>query len=230
MYCFQQIKLAQAFNCQHLLHTFAVMKVKNHYRTLGIHYKATGAEIRNAYRKLAMKYHPDVNGSKTAQTILAEINEAYNVLSNPERRKQYDLYELEEFTEVKVYEKNIRDIYQKITELRRDVVKMDRYRMDTNVIFKELMHQLSDRNMEIINNNDEALLRKNLFEEVIGIIYFLDYSQQVPVMEQLKKINTPNSLDKFAKQQKATYLLNKYKLAIAIIAALFLLMILSALF
>jgi len=61
------------------------------YRTLGISEKADKDEIRKAYRKLAKQYHPDANqGDPKAAERFKEIGEAYQVLSNPEKRKQYD--------------------------------------------------------------------------------------------------------------------------------------------
>jgi curved DNA-binding protein len=64
---------------------------KDYYQILGVSRDASEEEIRRAYRKLARKYHPDVNpGSKSSEEKFKEINEAHEVLSNPDRRKQYD--------------------------------------------------------------------------------------------------------------------------------------------
>jgi len=67
------------------------VKYKDYYDVLGVSRGATEDQIRNAYRKLARKHHPDVNpGDKTAEEKFKEINEAYSVLSDPQKRKQYD--------------------------------------------------------------------------------------------------------------------------------------------
>jgi molecular chaperone DnaJ len=61
------------------------------YKTLGVSKKATDEEIKKAYRKLARKYHPDRNqGDKAAEEKFKEISAAYDVLGDPEKRKQYD--------------------------------------------------------------------------------------------------------------------------------------------
>ena len=63
---------------------------KSLYETLEINEKATPDEIKKAYRKLARKYHPDVNKDPQAEDKFKEINAAYEVLSNPEKKQQYD--------------------------------------------------------------------------------------------------------------------------------------------
>lgn len=65
----------------------------DYYKTLDVTKSATEAEIKKAYRKLARKYHPDLNpNDKEAEKKFKEINEANEVLSNPENRKKYDKY------------------------------------------------------------------------------------------------------------------------------------------
>src|ERR687886_995922 len=67
------------------------MEFKDYYSTLGVAKTATEKEIKQAYRKLARKHHPDVNpGDKSAEARFKEINEAYEVLGDPEKRKKYD--------------------------------------------------------------------------------------------------------------------------------------------
>jgi len=66
------------------------VKYKDYYKILGVPRNATQEEIQRAYRKLARKYHPDVNKSPEAEEKFKEINEAYEVLRDPEKRKKYD--------------------------------------------------------------------------------------------------------------------------------------------
>ncbi|MGE5248868.1 MAG: DnaJ C-terminal domain-containing protein [Bacteroidota bacterium] len=67
------------------------MDYKDYYKTLGVGRKSSTEEIRKAYRKLAMQYHPDRNpGDKSAEERFKEINEAYQVLSDSEKRARYD--------------------------------------------------------------------------------------------------------------------------------------------
>ncbi|AGG06867.1 DnaJ C-terminal domain-containing protein [Dehalococcoides mccartyi] len=66
---------------------------KNLYETLGVPKTASADEIKKAYRKLARKYHPDLNpGDKASEETFKKINQAYEILSNPENRTKYDKY------------------------------------------------------------------------------------------------------------------------------------------
>ena len=65
----------------------------DYYKVLGLDKKATESDIKKAYRKLARKHHPDLNpNDKKAEESFKEINEANEVLSNPENRKKYDAH------------------------------------------------------------------------------------------------------------------------------------------
>ena len=66
---------------------------RDYYEVLGVGKNATDSEIKSAYRKLAKKYHPDLNpGDKEAEEKFKEVNEANDVLSDPEKRKRYDQF------------------------------------------------------------------------------------------------------------------------------------------
>ncbi|MGJ0332095.1 DnaJ domain-containing protein [Aliarcobacter cryaerophilus] len=65
---------------------------KSLYETLEVNENATADEIKKAYRKLARKYHPDVNKDPKAEEKFKEINAAYEVLSDPQKKQQYDQY------------------------------------------------------------------------------------------------------------------------------------------
>ena len=66
---------------------------RDYYEVLGIGKNATDAEIKSAYRKLAKKYHPDLNpGDKEAEEKFKEVNEANDVLSDPQKRQRYDQF------------------------------------------------------------------------------------------------------------------------------------------
>jgi curved DNA-binding protein len=91
------------------------MTFVDYYKILGIDKTATPADVKNAYRKLARKYHPDLNpNNKDAQKNFQQINEANEVLSDSEKRKKYDQYgsdwqHAEDFENAKRYRKQSSD-------------------------------------------------------------------------------------------------------------------------
>ena len=66
------------------------MEFKDYYKVMGVSRDATEPQIKQAYRKLARKYHPDVSKEKDAEARFKEVGEAYEVLKNPEKRAAYD--------------------------------------------------------------------------------------------------------------------------------------------
>lgn len=72
--------------------------MKDFYEVLGVSKNATGAELKTAYRKLALKWHPDRNKSPEAAEKFKEINKAFEVLSDPKKKEMYDQYGPEAFS------------------------------------------------------------------------------------------------------------------------------------
>lgn len=65
---------------------------KDYYETLGVGRNASADEIKSAYRKLAKKYHPDLNKEPGAEQKFKDVNEAYNILGDENKRSQYDQF------------------------------------------------------------------------------------------------------------------------------------------
>jgi molecular chaperone DnaJ len=65
---------------------------RDYYEVLGLKRDASQEEIKKAYRKLAMHYHPDVNNGKESEAKFKEVKEAYDILSDPQKRNTYDHY------------------------------------------------------------------------------------------------------------------------------------------
>ncbi|WP_276574522.1 DnaJ domain-containing protein [Spiroplasma poulsonii] len=68
------------------------MGKRDYYDVLGVERNATDEKIKRAFRQLAKKYHPDVSKEKDAEAKFKEVNEAYEVLSDPNKRRNYDQF------------------------------------------------------------------------------------------------------------------------------------------
>src|SRR5260370_7773895 len=65
---------------------------RDYYEVLGISRNASDDELKKAFRRLAKQYHPDTNKEQGAEALFIEVNEAYEVLSDPQKRAAYDRY------------------------------------------------------------------------------------------------------------------------------------------
>ncbi|MBI1919114.1 DnaJ domain-containing protein, partial [Candidatus Microgenomates bacterium] len=65
---------------------------RDYYETLGVSKSASADEIKRAYRKLALQYHPDKNKTKEAEGKFKEVTQAYEVLSDSQKKAQYDQF------------------------------------------------------------------------------------------------------------------------------------------
>ena len=74
----------------------AIIGKKDYYDILGLDKSANEEEIRKAYKKMAIKFHPDKNDSKYAADAFKKVSHAFSVLSNKEKKQNYDLYGSEE--------------------------------------------------------------------------------------------------------------------------------------
>ncbi|MEZ4722231.1 MAG: DnaJ domain-containing protein [Flavobacteriales bacterium] len=89
------------------------------YKRLGLTYTASADEIKETYRSLAKKYHPDVSTEPNAEDHFIEITEAYEILGNPQKRRRYDLTRfspspnLARERKQKIYEEYVRKSQQK---------------------------------------------------------------------------------------------------------------------
>ena len=83
---------------------------RDYYRTLGLTLEASAQDIKKAYRKLAMQYHPDRNGGNPeSEERLKEINEAYQILGDEEKRRRYNMEYRQPFENYVFYEGSVDD-------------------------------------------------------------------------------------------------------------------------
>ena len=90
------------------------MSKKDYYETLKVNKGASDSEIKKAYRKLAIQFHPDKNpGDKVAEQKFKEAAEAYEILSNPQKRQQYEQKSLHEHDGRRTFSSNKKNVERK---------------------------------------------------------------------------------------------------------------------
>lgn len=146
------------------------MTQKDYYNTLEITYTASGEDIRRAFRKLAIKYHPDKNdGDATAEEKFKEIQEAYFILSDYERRHTYHLKSRFPLINKRNAPKpaTAHSIYYSCQKLNTQIAEMDIFRMNQEALFDQIMLLISNKNIEIIQTNNNDKLTQQIINELL---------------------------------------------------------------
>lgn len=163
--------------------------MKNYYRILNLKPEATQAEIKKAYRALAVKYHPDKNGGdSTSEDKFKEISEAYIILGDTAKRNAYDF--------AKGYQKNFRDrdpasskqsaatflmLFQKI----KNRVLHANGHINEDALFKVIDDLLSEDNIKFLIGFDDTYTNGLIIDEIIVSCTFLNDSKRAVIYSKL---------------------------------------------
>ncbi len=205
------------------------MILKDYYDILKVSPKATPQDIKKAYRKLALQFHPDRNhNNKLAENHFKEIKEAYETLSNRSKREAYNYERF--FNITSSYKKNTTNnvtpqwILQQSIELRKKVSTVDPFRIDRDGLQFQLQNLLSEYNLAVLKDADEqiklqitdALLHvsKPLSPAVMGMFSALLINVAGNNQELINKINNT------VKERRWNALWQKYKVLVAVILAI----------
>jgi type VI protein secretion system component Hcp len=166
--------------------------LKDYYKILGVKPSASLTEIKKAYRRLAMQYHPDKNpGNPFADVQFREITEAYTTLSDPIRREQYDDNRWHSSAHAR------REYVQEVTpawllkiciDMNNSLAAMDTYRISRGALSDYIMLILSDAHIAVLQkaNDDEA--NKAIIEEVFKAMRWLSFEYLGTIAERLKLV------------------------------------------
>ncbi len=163
------------------------MAEKDYYKILGVNKNDSSDEIKKAFRQLARKYHPDVNPDKDAEEKFKEINEAFQVLGNPEKKSQYDQIGSSAFTQEDL--RGFRSQRFNFDELFRDFGFGD--------IFDIFNHRRNERYEEYEEGAD---LRYDLEITLEEAFYGTKKNIEVPINEICKKCKGTGAESKYLKE------------------------------
>ncbi len=206
------------------------MVLKDHYKVLGVKPSASLAEIKKNYRRLAMKYHPDKNqGNNLAGIVFGEIAEAYSILSNPDKRRQYDYFRAGEVTANYTPNHIVTqaDVIKSIDDLERNIAGANQFRINRAVLYFRLTQILSDTNLLLLENIETAEKQEAVIKKLLFCCQPLRYAESAKISVALLRLAGGNEtliqpIQQFLRQSLLSSRWHKYKTLVAVLLAVIL--------
>jgi len=167
------------------------MHLKDYYKILGVETSATIPEIKKAYRRLALQYHPDKNNDPYALSQFNEVKEAYEVLTNPSK-KEY--YLQQRWYNQSIGKRKTQDVITPVTileqalELERYVSKLDTFRMDKQGLQEYIMGLIPDSTINQLLTFNEPDINREIISAIIKSLTALSKKNTSPITHQLNKL------------------------------------------
>lgn len=176
------------------------MPVKDYYQVLELPYNARDEDIKKAYRKLAMRYHPDRNtGNPFAVQHFQEVQEAYDVLSNPVKRSEYHQLRWQQMEISNPFDVPLPPtaemIYQEAVKVKDYVRQLDVFRMNQEALCARLSQLVNQRHLRIFKETGDRQLNVQFTRTILQSMNTLSYpywKQLLPRLIQLAE--TDNQL------------------------------------
>lgn len=205
------------------------MQIKDYYKTLGISPTAPVNDIKKAYRKLALKYHPDTNdGNALFEVHFVEIKEAYEVLIDPSQREDYNYKRWynrtigKDFTHRPLTAHAVLEECKKLTNY---LSGTSQFHVEYDGLSRHIREILNDRNMDILQQSGENLLINQVIKLLLHASSHLPYHYHTPIIDQLKVLagddkEVTEKIELHIKHHEQKALFEKYKIAGVIIFTL----------
>jgi len=201
------------------------MPSKDYYVLLNVQPQASQEEIKLAYRRLALKYHPDRNaGNVHTEALFKEINEAYTVLSNQQKRDAYNRLRNDQNTTASQPQKTTRQkpvvtgrtVLFQCTHLRSLIEKSNPFAVNTDALLAKLEEILSDAHLHILLYENKPQQNAQVLHEILFCCKPLPLNYFYKINSRLYKLAgnnaiMRNSIQQFIKQKKQEQLWQKYK-------------------
>jgi len=201
-----------------------ICMLKNYYKILNLDYKATLAEVKTAYRKLALLYHPDKTDNELLKARFNDIKEAYEILSHPAKRTKYDLT-FDNFSYKKEVALTPHQLLQKINTLKTKTQAQDPHRLDIDRLEFEITEMLSEKNLETLHRTEDRQIVQQFVEAVLETGDPLDTRQLNAIATQLSSLadeTTKEKMRKFIQDHSWDKRWNRYKILVAIMGGILL--------
>lgn len=143
---------------------------KDYYKILDVKPSARASEIKKNYRRLAMKYHPDKNeGDSLAAEVFSELAEAYNILSDPQKRNtynqsRYDLYQHETYIQPEITSESL---LADINNLQKKIAGLDPFRLNRDALYYTILQVLSTEAIDFLRNQSDTNYKHTIIEKLL---------------------------------------------------------------
>ncbi len=199
------------------------MSLKDHYQVLQISPAASAEEIKKAFRALALRYHPDKNRDPAAAYRFAEIQDAWYVLRDKQRRSAYNYqrYLANPQTAVKVAAVSPEDVLRLSTALYNKALASDPFRTDMELRYFEIKGILSNHNLSVLTGAHNPELNASIIEQLKLAAAPLGLAAIVEIVTQLQKLDPlqQHQLDTFVREATWKHYWNRSKIWVALAVA-----------
>lgn len=202
------------------------MDIKDYYKVLGVAPTAGMHEIKKAYRRLAIKFHPDTNEGDTSNEMqFMEIKEAYEVLIDPAQREEYNYKRWYNRTIGKdfVYKPHTaHEILNECKKLNNYLSGINQFHIEYDGLNHHIHELLSDTNVNILQQSGELLVVNQVVKLMLHAANHLPFKYQPSITDKIKILagddkELNEKIEWHNKQQRQKALFEKYKVAAVII-------------
>jgi len=198
---------------------------KDYYAILGVPPTASHQAIKSAFRKKALATHPDTNPDNPANSLFfSQLKEAYDVLSNPQKRQDYHYARFFQPITVKE-EPTVAEILQQAEQIATLIDAIDPYRVDYDQLMQKLSIVLNELNINVMQQKASEIELNTFVNRLLSCVHHLPYTLAVPFLDQLQqmlRVHPAISLliTKAKKQKKRHSLWEKYQTLAAFLIAI----------
>ncbi len=197
---------------------------KDYYQILQLQPTASAADIRKAYRRLALEFHPDKNNTQQAAAQFVLIREAYAVLSDPVQRRKYDLSRFAGQPTSRRIATTPAEVRLMSDELVERVKRNNPDRINRDKLVLDLEAVLSVYHIQLLERYKDEQQNDLLVKDLLFCMQFLEWNHCMQFADTVKAINGLNtiSLERihgFIHSYKRNYYWNRYKIWVALLIA-----------
>ncbi len=206
------------------------MPYKDYYAILKIPSSATDLEIKKAYRKLALQFHPDKHKDTVSVTEkFLDIQEAYFILKDKTKRAAYHHQRntLSQNKHFKTLAENVEEVLQESVQLNKEMAMLNPFRLDVDYVCFQIGNTLSSHHLYLMEATSDQKIRESFIENIMATLHLLPFNVAKSFIVTIKElaihdVKTSEKINRFAFQLQWKYYWHKNKIYFALSMAVLL--------